>query len=177
MKYFIYIIFLFVFFSCEEYEFKRPLTPPRQSTIDTNLVGIWVFDKCKAFNDFNFQIDSHLLIIFPFNKNEYVIIFQSNKKKSNEFPVVFKGHISKIGSYSFANVKWISDINNTDYIYYAFKMQNDSLYYWGFLKNKVPYQINAKKYFSKHYNDTNIISAIRAYKRLKIQMPFIPNQE
>jgi len=175
MKYFILLLFIFIFFSCDEYEYKKPLTPICKAKIDTNATGIWIFDNIKKYNNFNIQLDTHFLIIYPFNKNEYAIIFNSTKQKSNNIPVIYKGHISKIGKYTFANVKWLND--ESEYIYYAFKIENDSLYYWGFLKNKVPYQINAKRFFTKHYNDTNIISAIRVYKKFKHQIPLIPNVE
>ncbi len=173
MKNIIFFCFLLLIFSCSEYEYKKPLTAICKSKIDTNVVGVWVFDKIKKYNDFEIQIDTHILIIYPFDKNEYAIIISTMKHKSYEIPMIYKGHISKIGNYMFANVKWLNETSY--YVYYAFKIENDSLYYWGFLKNKVPYQINAKKFFTKHYNDTNIISGIRMYKRFKFQLPIIPN--
>ncbi len=176
--FFIYLVLPFVLLttSCEEYEYKKPLTPVCKSYIDTNLLGLWIFDGYETFNNFNLQIDSHLLLILPFNKHEYVVLFKNEKKQSNDLPLLIKGHIGKIGNHFFANVRWLSDNNDNPFIYYAFKVQNDSLYYWGYVKNKIPYQFNAKKFFTKHYSDTAYISTIRKYKRFKGNFLFTNNK-
>lgn len=166
---FTYLLLPFVLFatSCEEYEYEKPLTPICKSYIDTNLIGLWIFDGYETFNNFNLMVDSHLLLILPFNKHEYVVLFKTEKKQSNDLPSLVKGHIGKVGEYSFANIRWLDGNNNNPFIYYAYKVQNDSLYYWGYVKNKIPHQFNAKKFFTKHYADTAYISAIRKYKKFK----------
>jgi hypothetical protein len=168
-QFIIYLLLALVLFatSCEEYEYEKPLTPVCKSYIDTNLIGLWIFDGYETYNNFNLQVDSHFLLILPFNQREYVVLFKSEKKHSNDLPSLVKGHIGKIGQYSFANIRWLDGNNHNPFIYYAFKVQNDSLYYWGYVKYKIPHQFNAKTFFTKHYADTAYISAIRKYKKFK----------
>ncbi|MCX7863239.1 MAG: hypothetical protein N2449_09635 [Bacteroidales bacterium] len=168
MRAWYYIICCLLVVSCEEYEYEKPLTPICKASIDTNVIGLWVFESYKTYNNFTLDIDSHLLMILPYNKHEYIIVLRNEKKASNDLPLLYKGHISKIGNYTFANIRWIGDKNDVPYIYYAFTIQNDSLYYWGYVKNKLPQVFQAKKFFVKHYNDTNYISAIRKYKRFRL---------
>jgi hypothetical protein len=176
MKNIIYLLILIIIVSsCDEYEYEKPLTPVCKSYIDTNVIGVWRFEKLISFNNFNLQIDSHYLIIMPFNKKQYIIMFQSTKSNSNNLPLFYKAHLSNFKSKTFANVQSLIDFSDKDlYVYYAFETQNDSLYYWGYLKNKMPYQFNPKKFFSIHYKDTSLMSAIRVYKRIKYSLPIFP---
>ncbi len=169
MKWYFFIGLLLFLSSCNEYEYEKPLTSVCKATIDTNYIGFWQFVGYKTFNDFNLQVDSHYLMIVPFNKNEYVIVVHSTKENTNSLPLLLKAHLSLLKNLSLANVSVLDGTPGNSYVYYGVKVQNDSLYYWGFMKNKLPHTFRAKKFFTLHGEDTLYLSAIRKYKRVKVR--------
>ncbi len=162
-----FAIALILFTACGEYEYEKPLTSSCKAKIDTSFIGFWRFVGYKTYNNFQLQIDSHLLAITPLNKHEYVIIVQSTKEQS--LPLIFKAHLTRIKNLLFANTQLLDGNFPNNYGYYTVKIENDTLFYWGFIKNKLPHVFNAKKFFSQYANDTTFISAVRMYKRMKIR--------
>lgn len=168
---FVFIVLLFLC-SCKELTGEKPLSSARKATIDTANIGLWKFVSSKSYNHFELKNDSHLLSVLPFNKHEYLLIIYPLSDSSGKNDIsFFKAHTSNICGNKIVNVQMITEKLLNDYIYYAFKNQNDTLYFWGFYSEKVSKDINSKKeiksFLSKHINDANYFSAVRKYVRLK----------
>lgn len=174
--YFALWISLFFLCSCQELGGNKTLTCPRKSTIDTAVIGVWQFIDSKEYNQFKTEIEPHSLIILPFNQNEYILMFTSDRDSSN-VPTLFRALESQLFGKRIANVQPIQDKPTHDFIYYPFKISGDTLYYWGFYIAKVSTQIennkSIKKFITKHYNDTNYFSSVRKYLRIKTNK-FLP---
>ncbi len=175
----VFVALLFLY-SCQELTGEKPLSPVRKSTIDTTNIGLWKFISSKSYNQFELKNDSHLLSVLPFNEHEYLLIIYPLSDSSGKNDIsFFKAHTSNICGNKIANLQMITEKLLSDYIYYAFKNQNDTLYFWGFYSEKVSRDINSKKeiksFLSKHINDSNYFSAVRKYVRIKSK-DFLPNK-
>jgi len=168
-----FILYIFLYTSCEEYSDKKPLKPISKSYFDKNIVGVWQFEKIINYNS-TLNEDSHYILIIPFNNKQYLIMYQSLKQKSKNYPFFYKAHLTKIKTLKFANVQMIIENNQNHYYFYAYEVKNDSLYYWGYSEKKLPEKFNKKKFLTKHYKDTTVISAIRIYKRIENLIPMVP---
>lgn len=170
MKYFAFLISLIILYSCQELGGNKTLTCQRNSLIDTSITGVWKYIESKEYNQFELKTKPHSLIILPFNHNEYILMFLSDKD-SSETPSLFKAIESRIAEKRIANVQPVLDKPTEDYIYYPFKISSDTLYFWGFYTNKVSPSLNNKKSIKKfilqHFNDTNYFSSVRKYIRIK----------
>ncbi|GAB4448788.1 MAG: hypothetical protein Fur0028_03890 [Bacteroidales bacterium] len=170
MKVLISFIAILFLYSCQELGGDKTLTCPRNSKIDTSITGVWMYIGSKEFNQFELKTNPHTLVILPFNHSEYVLMFWS-EKDSSETPTLFKAMESRISAKRIANVQPLYDKPATDFIYYPFKILNDTLYFWGFYNTKVSPDINnknsIKKFILQHFNDTNYFSSVRKYVRIK----------
>lgn len=173
-RYLVVLAFLFVLYSCQELGGNKTLTCPRKSAVDTAITGAWSYIGSKAYNQFELKTTPHTLVILPFNRSEYVLMFSSDKD-SSETPTLFKAMESRISGKRIANVQPLFDKSTEDYIYYPFKISGDTLCFWGFYNTKVSSDINNKKSIKKfilqHFNDTNYFSSVRKYVRIKANFP------
>jgi len=176
MKILISFISLLFLYSCQELGGNKTLTCPRNSKIDTSITGVWMYIGSKEYNQFELKTDTHTLIILPFNQSEYVLLFVSNNDSSGPH-TLFKAIESRISAKRIANVQPLFDKPATDFIYYPFKISNDTLYFWGFYNTKVSPDINnknsIKKFILQHFNDTNYFSLVRKYVKIKNNFPIL----
>ncbi len=160
-KTFIILGFFFLFSSCEELNSSYKIGS-KVCSIDTAFVGVWNFYKIQNFNNFNLTADSHSLVIYPFNKKEYVVIISDKS-----FILPFKAFITTIGNNKIAHIHALSQLTEKSFLYYPFFVNKDTLIFWGFnTKNIIDSLKSRHKIYSfikKHYNDSKYFSAKRYY--------------
>jgi len=176
MKGFVFIGLLIFLYACQELGGDKTLTCPRKSTIDTAITGVWKFVGSKEYNQFELKTNPHSLIILPFNRNEYVLIFMPDKDSTGNL-LMFKAIESRLSVRRIANVQALFDKLSEGYMYYPFKLMGDTLCFWGFYNAKVSNEIDNKKMIKKfilqHFNDTNYFSSVRKYVRIKANLPLL----
>jgi hypothetical protein len=180
-----YILLIFAFssillVSCDDLSSPYPAGKASQSYIDTMLVGFWEPVKLINFTDSNLPLDSPMIAIAPFNKNEYLVQFlnidDSGKAHVKDMGT-YRGFISSIGKQKIANMTMIfPEVNDkTEYLIYPFEISGDTLIFYSIYSKNVNQEFHStcqlRKFLKKNIGNKSLYSSIRKYKK-KYFKPF-----
>lgn len=167
---------LLIITGCIDYTSKVPLDSEKKSYLKPELIGTWEFvwsSYDTTDNGLFNKLDTHYLEIVSFNDKEYLIIYIDSDNKE-QIKDLYKGYITKIGDYEFANVQPLKFIDTleTYYIIYKFEIAGDTLIYTGisddFLKTKFEKSGAFKKYIKKNINNKDLWGVTRKYVKKTI---------
>ncbi|PIP54305.1 MAG: hypothetical protein COX07_06060 [Bacteroidetes bacterium CG23_combo_of_CG06-09_8_20_14_all_32_9] len=160
--------------SCNDLSSPYPAGKLCRSYCDDSLAGYWEFIGTDDFSKNGLSIDSHLLVIVPFNKKEYLIQnleFNDSEKVSFKDLGIFKGFISTIGKQRIANIQMLvpGEENKNEYLIYPFNLIGDTLSFYGFSSELIKQEFHStcelRKFLKKNIENKSLFSAIRRYKK------------
>lgn len=144
------LIVVLCFSSCSDYSSSVPITNSKQSSIDSAFIGKWRYVPNNT-NEIKIEkYSEHLLDIFPFNENEYVIRMY-NKQDDQIFSRAF---ISEIESNKYVNIQLLN-FNAPEYYIYQFNLVGDTIYYYSIDKEKFNLQFKKSKNLRKALLNSN----------------------
>lgn len=176
MRLLILIISLVSFYliSCNDLSSKYPAGKLCQSYISDSLAGYWELVDNIDSTGSELKVDSHLLVIIPFNKKEYLLqtlsLDDSGKVLFKDLGL-FKGFISTIEKQSIANIQMLvpGETDKNDYLIYPFNLKGDTLIMHGFSSQKVSQEFHStcqlRKFLRKNMYNKSLFSSVRKYKK------------
>lgn len=173
LTFIILIAFVFIV-ACNDLSSKYPAGKLSQSYQNDSLAGYWELVDVSDSTGSGLKVDSHLLVIIPFNKKEYLLqtlsIDDSGKVLFKDLGM-FKGFISTIGKQNVANVQMLvpGETDKNDYLIYPFCLNGDTLVMWGFSSQKITKEFKSscqlRKFLKINMYNKSLYSSTRKYKK------------
>jgi len=169
----ILIVVLFSFSGCDEYSSPVPAGKIKESKVDTNYTGLWVYAGMKGDADSTLsKLDPHFLNILAYNENCYLLqLLKKDSIKTNTLPELYEATTCVLGGKNIVSIRIISNASvSPEYLIYMYGLSNDTLWYNGFQKSKLDKQFNKtkllKNYLLNYINDTSVLLPVKQYVRI-----------
>ena len=97
-----------------------PLSPPGDVHVDRKMIGEWIENNKKS------ERESDKMIVYQFNKSEYLIEYLAVDTDSTEL-LRFRAYTTLINDVLFANLQCVECDDDYDYTFYRYELTEDGI--------------------------------------------------